>query len=88
MIGIPVPKIQIPYKTNQNSEAQVNCWFARDVRHGDYGGGQEQNHLDPLGTSKLYFQVNSSRKNSIVLIPNMAAFSGGCKPRIATVYDS
>ena len=87
MIGIPVPKIQIPYKTNQNSEAQVNCWFARDVRHGDYGGGQEQNHLDPLGT-KLYFQVNSSRKNSIVLIPNMAAFSGGCKPRIATVYDS
>ena len=34
-----------------------------------------------LGT-KLYFHVNSSRQNSIVLIPNMAALSCGCKPRI------
>ena len=29
-----------------------------------------------------YFHVNSSRKNSILLTPNMAALSRGCKPRI------
>ena len=38
-------------------------------------------HFSPLGT-KRYFPVNSSRKNSIVLTPNMAALSRGCKPRI------
>ena len=32
--------------------------------------------------SLLYFHVNSSRKNSIVLSSNMAALSRGCKPWI------
>ena len=40
-----------------------------------------------LGT-KLYFHVNSSRKNYIVLIPNMAALSCGCKPRIQSNYTT
>ena len=34
--------------------------------------------------SFLYFHINSSRKNSIVLPFNMAALSRGCKPRIVT----
>ena len=50
-------------------------------RHGNHVGGQEQKHSSPLGT-KLYFHVNSSRKYSFVLTPNMAALSRGCKPRI------
>ena len=37
-------------------------------------------HFSPLGT-KLYFHVHSSRKNSLVLTPNMAALSRGCKQR-------
>ena len=48
---------------------------------GGHVGGQEQKHFSPLGT-KLYFHVNLSRKNSIVLNPNMAASSCACKPRI------
>ena len=44
-------------------------------------GGQDQKHFSPVG-SKLYFHVNSSRKKYIVLNPNMAALSSGCKPRI------
>ena len=50
-------------------------------RHGGHVGGQEQKHFSPRGT-KLYFHVNSSRKYSFVLTPNMAALSRGCKPRI------
>ena len=38
----------------------------------------------PLGT-KLFFHENSSRKNSIVLTPNMATLSRGCKPRIGVL---
>lgn len=66
------------------------CWYAvseRQIllvctwRHGGHVGGQEQKHFPPLGT-KLYFHVNSSRKYSFVLTPNMAALSRGCKPRI------
>ena len=34
-----------------------------------------------MGT-KLYFHVNSLRKYSFVLTPNMAALPRGCKPRI------
>ena len=49
--------------------------------HSSHIGGQEQKHFSLLGT-KLYFPVNSLRKNSIILTPNMAALSGGCKPRI------
>jgi len=48
--------------------------------------GQEQKHCSRLGT-KLYFHVNSSRKNSIVLTPNMAALTCGCEPRIARVVN-
>ena len=46
-------------------------------RHGGHVGDQEQKHFSPLGT-KLYLNVNSSRKTSIVLTPNMAAPSRGC----------
>ena len=45
--------------------------------HGGHVGGQEQKHFSPLA-AKLCFRVNSSRKNSIVLTPNMAALSRGC----------
>ena len=44
--------------------------------HGSHVSGQEQKHFSSLGT-KLYFHVNSSRKNSIVLTPTMAALSRG-----------
>ena len=50
-------------------------------RHGGHVDGQEQKHFSPLGT-KLYFHVNSLRKYSFVLTPNMAALSRDCKPRI------
>ena len=73
----------------------VECYFAKNYgfairiflllvctwRHGGHVGGQAQKHFSPLGT-KLYFHVNSSRKYSFVLTPNMAALSHGCKPRI------
>ena len=55
--------------------------LVRTWRHGGHVGGQEQKHFSPLGT-KLYFHVNSWRKNSIVLTPNMAPLSRGCKPRM------
>ena len=42
--------------------------------HGGHVGDQEQKHFSPLGTS---------RKNTIVLTPNMAALSRGYKPRIS-----
>ena len=51
-------------------------------RYGGHLGGHEQKTFSLLGT-KVYFHVNSSRKKSIVLTPNMAALSHGCKPRIA-----
>ena len=50
-------------------------------RHGGHVGGQEQQHLSPLGT-KRHFHVNSSRKNSSVLTTDMAALSRGCKQNI------
>ena len=40
-------------------------------------------NFSPLVT-KLYFHVNSLRKNYIVLTFNKAAFSRGCKPRITS----
>jgi len=49
-------------------------------RHSGHVGGKEKMHFS-LGT-KLYFHLNFLRKNSIVLTPNMAALSPGCKPRI------
>ena len=48
--------------------------------------GQEQKHLSSLET-KLCFHVNSSTINSIVLTPNMAALSRGCRPRIWPVLS-
>ena len=44
--------------------------------------------FSPLGTKQLYFHVNSSRKNYIVLTPNMAALSRGCKPRIEKQFTT
>jgi len=49
--------------------------------HGSHVGGQEQKHFSPL-ENKLYYHVNSLRKNSIVLTPNTATLSCGYKPRI------
>ena len=59
-------------------------WFARDVTAAML---VVKNKIisPPLGT-KLYFYVNSSRKNSIVLTPNMTALSSGCKPRRAVCF--
>ena len=55
-------------------------------RHGGVLVVKKKKHFSPLGT-KLYFHVNSSKKNSVVLTTNrttnMAALSHGyCKPRI------
>ena len=52
-------------------------------RHVSHVGDEEQKHFSLLGT-KLHFQVNSSRKNSIVLTTNMAALLHGCKPGISS----
>ena len=57
------------------------CWFVRDVTAGVHVCGQEQKHFAPLGT-KLCCDVYSSKKNSIVLTPNIAALSHGCSPRV------
>ena len=57
------------------------CWFACDVTAAMLLVKNKSISLLWLGT-KLYFHVNTSRKNSIVLDPNMAALSRGCKPRI------
>ena len=43
--------------------------------------------LSPLGT-KIYFNVNSSRKSSIVLTHNMVALSRVCKPRIEKQFTT
>ena len=56
-------------------------------RHGSHVGGQERKHFSPLGTN-LYFHVNSLRKYSFVLTPNMATLSHGCKPRIVDQYTT
>ena len=52
--------------------------------HGGHVGAQKQRYFSPLGT-KRHFHVNSSRKNSIAFISNMAALSRGCKPRMNDV---
>ena len=51
-------------------------------RHGGHVGSQEQTHFSPLLGTQLYFHVDSSISNSIVLTPNMATLSRGCKPRV------
>ena len=70
---------------NKTSKSRWQLLVCR-WRHGGHVGGQEQKHFSPLGT-KLYFHVNSSRKYSFVLTPNMAALSRGCKPRIFCQYS-
>ena len=47
-----------------------------------HGGVRGRVHFSLLG-AKLYFHVNTTRKNSIVLTTNMAALSRDCKPRTA-----
>ena len=78
-VGILNPGIE---KFSVNYVLLVCTW-----RHGGHVGGQEQKHFSPLGT-KLYFHVNSSRKYSFVLTPNMAALSRGCKPRISGIFSA
>ena len=56
----------------------LNCSIASDVTAAMLLVKNKRN-------SKLFFHVNSSRKNSFVLTPNMAALSRGCKPRILCV---
>ena len=50
----------------------LNCSFASDVTAAMLVIKYKRN-------SKLYFHLNSSRKKYIVLTPNMAALSRGCK---------
>ena len=64
-------------KSHQKVDKRAECTW----RHGSHVGGHERKHFSPLGT-KLYFHVNSSRLNYIVLTIDMAALSRGCKPRI------
>ena len=68
-------------ENNQESVHKIiiNCLFARDVTATILVVKNKSIYL--LGT-KLYFHVNFSSKISIVLTPNMAALSCGCKPRI------
>ena len=60
------------------------CWFARDVT-AQRLVVQNKTHFSPLGT-KLYFQVNFFRNISILLAPNEAALSCGCRPRTHLFY--
>ena len=76
------------YNAKTSRRLQIFVLLVCTWRHGGHVDGQEQKHFSPLGT-KLYFHVNTSRKYSFVLTPNMAALSRGCKPRIPGVgrYD-
>ena len=60
-------------------------WFASDVTAAMLLV-KNKSMSSPLGT-KLYFHVNFSSKISIVLTPNMAALSRGCKPRIGSLSN-
>ena len=75
----PVTSLSVVKTTKVVSILLVCTW-----RHGRHVGGQKQKHFSPLGT-KLYFHINSSSNISIVLTPNMAALSRGCKPRIGSL---
>ena len=74
-----------PYLQNTASELRILVQLIskvfRDLEHSLPLLRQKQKHFSPLGTNH-YFHVTSSRKNSIVLIPNMAALSRECKTRI------
>ena len=68
------------YLSVRPRKATRYCWFVRDLTAAMLVV-KNKKHFSPLGT-KLNFHVNSSRKYSFVLTPNMAALSRGCKPRI------
>ena len=67
----------IPSRRLLGSAGRVGSLLVCTWCHRSYVDGQEQKHFSPLGT-KLYFHVNSTLKNSILLIPNMAALWRGC----------
>ena len=68
-------KTRLPNKTiaGLHVTSRRRCWAVK-----------KQKYFSPLGT-ELYFHVNSSRRNSIVLTPKMGALLRGCKPRIHKV---
>ena len=67
----------VPSRRLLGSAGRVGSLLVCTWCHGGHVDGQEQKHLCSLGT-KLYFHVNSSLKNSILLTPNMAALWRGC----------
>ena len=54
------------------------CWFTRDVTAAMLV--VKNKSISLLWATKLYFHVNSSRKYSVVLTRNMAAWPRGCQP--------
>ena len=70
--GHAVPSRRLVGSADRVGSLLVCTWC-----HGGHVDGQEQKHFSPLGT-KLYFHVNSSLKNSILLTLNMAALWRGC----------
>ena len=75
--------VDIHWKPASPLKLITNLLLVCTWRHSGHVGGQGQKHFSPLGT-KLYFHVNFSSKRSIILTPNRAALSRGCKPRIET----
>ena len=74
--------LNLPISWNRQLSILLVCTW----RHDGHFGGREQKHLSPLGT-KLYFHVNYSRKIIFLLIPNIAALSRGCKPRMPLLWS-
>ena len=70
------PEPAVPSRRLLGSAGRVGSLLVCTWCHGGPVDCQEQKHFSPLGT-KLYFHVNSSIKNSIILTLNMAAFSRG-----------
>ena len=66
----------VPSRRLLGSAGRVGSLLVCTWCHGGHVDCQEQKHFSPLGT-KLYFYVNSSLKNSILLTLNMAALSRG-----------
>ena len=60
-------------------------------RHGGYVSGEERKHFSPLGILYLHVlkvHVNSSRKNSFVLTPNMAALLRGANQELVRSHGT
>ena len=62
------------------SRDPANRWFAHDVTAAMLV--VKNKSISLLWELNSNFHLNSLRKNSIVLTPNMTALSRGCKPRI------